>query len=203
MPLPFRRYRSDDPRWIRPAGGWPRPVTGQGRKPPQRRHQRRREPLIGVAALALLVAVASCTGADAVRAPGPATAVAAGQASSAGIPADDENAIRSALDRLNATAGGPVADQQKVLAELVDPGSVTVLRRCPPTTATLRFEPVYPALRSAPGWRPNSGALSGTVYALPVLIRIYTGNRITGTDLTTLHLGVANGEASLTALCVS
>ena len=48
-----------------------------------------------------------------------------------------------------------------------------------------------PGLRPAPGWTPQTGALSGTVYALPTLIRIYTGDRITGTDLTTLHLGVA------------
>ena len=95
-----------------------------------------------------------------------------------------------------------MANQQKVLAELVDPGSATVLGKCPPTTATLRFEPVYAALRGAPEWRPASGALSGTVYALPALIRIYTGDRVTGTDLTTLHLGVRDGEASLTALCV-
>ena len=37
------------------------------------------------------------------------------------------------------------------------------------------------------------GSLTGTVYALPTLIRIYTGDRITGTDLTTLHLGVQAG----------
>jgi len=40
------------------------------------------------------------------------------------------------------------------------------------------------------------------VYALPTLIRIYTGDRITGTDLTPLHLGVTGGDAYLHSLCL-
>ena len=119
------------------------------------------------------------------------------------VPAADEQAIRATVERVNATAGGSVADQQKVLAQVVDSGAAAALRRCPPTTATLRFEPVYQGLRGTPDWRPDTGSLSGTVYALPTLIRIYTGDRITGTDLTTLHLGVRGDVALLTALCVS
>ena len=148
--------------------------------------------LRGAAVLGTLVMTASCTGTQAL----PSTLAST-------VPAADEQAIRATLQRVNATAGGPVSNQQQVLADLVDPGSAAALHRCPRTTATLRFEPVYQGLRSAPDWRPAAGSLTGTVYALPALIRIYTGDRVTGTDLTTLHLAVQGGEASLTALCVS
>jgi hypothetical protein len=121
---------------------------------------------------------------------------------STAVPADDEQAISRTIEKFNDAAAGPAADQQAVLTELVDPALVVDLDRCPPVTATLRFEPIYPALRPAPEWAPTSGVLGGTVYALPTLIRIYTGDRITGTDLTTLHLGVVGGEAYLTSLCL-
>ncbi len=155
------------------------------------------------AAAVLSALMTACTG----SAPAPDGAVEqpgmAATATPPTVPAADERAIRATVDRINAAAAGPVADQQKVLADVVDPGSAAELVHCPPTTATVRLEPVYPGLRGTPDWRPRTGSLSGTLYALPVLIRIYTGDRITGTDLTTLHLGVLKHEASLTALCVS
>ena len=73
---------------------------------------------------------------------------------------------------------------------------------CPSAPTTLRFEPVYAGLRPTPAWSSPHGVPAGTVYALPVLIRIYTGDRITGTDLATLRLGVRGHEASITPLCV-
>ena len=114
----------------------------------------------------------------------------------------DEQAIRSAIDAVNATAGGTVAGQQAALAEVVDPALSDAFRHCPPASTTLRFEPVYAGLRATPDWTGADGTPAGTLYALPVLIRIYTGDRITGTDLTTLHLGVHDGAASITPLCV-
>ena len=114
----------------------------------------------------------------------------------------DEQAIRSAIDAVNATAGGSVAGQQDVLATIVDPALSDAFRHCPPASTTLRFEPVYAGLRATPDWTGADGTPAGTLYALPVLIRIYTGDRITGTDLTTLHLGVHDGAASITSLCV-
>ena len=114
----------------------------------------------------------------------------------------DEQAIRSAIDAVNATAGGSVAGQQAVLATIVDPALSDAFRHCSPASTTLRFEPVYGALRATPDWAGADGTPAGTLYALPVLIRIYTGDRITGTDLTTLHLGVHDGAASITPLCV-
>ena len=82
-----------------------------------------------------------------------------------------------------------MAGQQAVAAPAGRAGTGSALDDCPPATTTLRFEPVYPGLRPRRAGPAAAGSLTGTVYALPTLIRIYTGDRITGTDLTTLHLG--------------
>lgn len=111
--------------------------------------------------------------------------------------------IRQAINSFDAAAGGPVGAQQTVLLSLVSPGQTTVQRHCPVATSTITFDPVYARLAPAPTWRPGSGTLPGTVYALPTLIRIYTGNRITGTDLTDLHVAIADGRARLPALCLT
>jgi hypothetical protein len=125
-----------------------------------------------------------------------------GSGTIAAVPPGDSAAIRHAIDAINADAGGPVSVQRAVLAHLVSPALAAALRNCPPATTTLRFEPVYAGLRPTPAWSSPHGVPAGTVYALPVLIRIYTGDRITGTDLATLHLGVRGHEASITPLCV-
>lgn len=110
--------------------------------------------------------------------------------------------VQRAVDSFNAGAGGPVSGQQTALAAVLDSGQRSVQSKCATATTTLRFEPVYGRLAAAPGWRPAAGTLSGTVYAVPTLIRIYTGNRITGTDLTDLHVAVQGGRAALPALCL-
>jgi hypothetical protein len=110
--------------------------------------------------------------------------------------------VQRAVDSFNAGAGGPVSGQQTALAALLDSGQRSVQSACSAATTTLRFEPVYGRLAAAPGWRPGKGTLSGTVYAVPTLIRIYLGNRITGTDLTDLHVSVHAGRAWLPALCL-
>lgn len=188
-----------------------RPVRNRGSAPPTslppagtaRRSAALLATMIWLAVLAALTTITACTGTEVPQA-GPAQRAAGDPGGwPAAIPAADEQAISATLDRINATAGGAVARQQAVLAAVVDPGSAPTLHRCPPTTSTLRFEPVYSGLRPTPDWRPEAGALSGTRYALPVLIRTYTGDRMTGTDLTTLHLGVQGGAAWLTALCVN
>lgn len=155
--------------------------------------------LLTASLLTVVLPLAACTGT-----PPSAAAVAELIRSSTGaIPTDDEQAIRTIIDRLNNTAGGAVPDQQGALAAVVEPGSAGALDDCRAATTTLRFLPVYSALRPSPEWTPRKGGLTGTVYALPTLIRIYTGERVTATDLTTLHLGVVAGEAFLTPLCVS
>ena len=118
------------------------------------------------------------------------------------VPAADEQAIRGTIEAMNSAAADGVAGQQAALAALVEPALAKALDDCAPATTTLRFEPIYGGLRTAAGWAGSGGSLAGTVYALPTLIRIYTGDRITGTDLATLHLGVQAGEAYLTPLCV-
>ena len=136
----------------------------------------------------LLVTCAGCTN---VNPQAPAAA---------GIPLEDLQAVRSTVQKLNSTSAGPVAVQQAVLRELVDPSTLTALADCPPATTTVRFEPVYPGLRPIADTGADDPA--STRYALPALIRVYTGNRITGTDLTTLQLDVRQNATFITPICV-
>ena len=175
--------------------------TELGRSGPQRTRSRR----VVSAAAAVGVAVAlvsACTAGTSLPSPSPAPSTTGAPPTPPGGPQKDEQAIRSAIDTINATAGGSVAGQQAVLADIVDPALSDAFRHCSPATTTLRFEPVYTGLRATPDWTGADGTPAGTLYALPVLIRIYTGDRITGTDLTTLHVGVHDGAASITPLCV-
>ncbi len=113
----------------------------------------------------------------------------------------DEAAIRATIEEFNSTAGGPVQAQQAALAAVVDPQQHPA-EPCPAATRTIRFEPVYQALRAAPGWLSAGRVPAGVVYALPTLIRTYSADRSTGTDLATLHLNVVAGTAYLTPLCI-
>jgi hypothetical protein len=140
------------------------------------------------------------------------------------LPPADLAAIRGVIDRINATAGGPVADQRTALEDLVVADQAAKQRSCPPASGTISFEPAYPSVRRASvasggGAVAASGGLAsgpstagtaespngddGTEYLLPAFITIYSGSRITGTDLTTLHLWVQGGVARTAALCVS
>jgi hypothetical protein len=150
-------------------------------------------------AIALLV---GCT-ASAPDDPVPSGSGAEQAGASAPPDPSTEGVIRSVVDGLNATAGGPADDQQAALRRAVDPAFVAQLDRCPPARNTLRFEPVYSALRPDPDWRGPSGTPEGIVYALPTLIRIFTGDRITGTDLGTIFVGVRDGRALLAPVCVA
>jgi hypothetical protein len=116
---------------------------------------------------------------------------------------DAMTAVVTTIDAFNTTAGGPVAGQQAALDQLVSSGQSAVQSRCPPAKNTITFEPVYARLAPAPDWKPSSGTLPGAVYSLPTLIRVYTGDRITSTDLTDLHLSVEGGKGWLPALCLS
>jgi len=127
--------------------------------------------------------------------------VAAGCAvASPNAPAAD--LVHQAIDSFNAGAGGPVTAQQSVLRQVVSSGQLGVQNRCPTPAVTIELEPVYARLTAAPDWRPASGTLPGVVYALPTLIRVYTGDRITGTDLTDLHLAIDGGRITFSALCL-
>ena len=118
------------------------------------------------------------------------------------VPSDVQTVVHRAIDRFNATAGGPIAAQQAELAGAVAPAQRSAQLSCPAPTGTIALDPVYDRLAAAPRWKPSSGVLPGTLYALPTLIRIYTGNRLTATDLTELHLSVTAGRVEFAALCV-
>jgi hypothetical protein len=139
-----------------------------------------------VAVLALLVLAAACA-----RPSAPA-----GQD-------DAVTVVQQTIEQFNATAGGPTSAQQAQLATLVSVGQSSVQSRCPSASSTISFEPVYARLAPAPGWKPTSGTLPGAVYSLPTLIRVYTGDRITSTDLTDLHVAIQDGKGWLPALCLS
>lgn len=190
----------------------------------QRRPARRARLLRG----ALIVAVAAvgataCQSADATAPGAPGDVVAAPSA-----PQADVDAIRTTIDAVNATAGGAVADQQAQLVALVDPARRDEVRRCPAATTTVRLEPVDQGLRELPAGSPattptdsrstvrasdtattdaTTTVAGARTYALPTLIRIFSGDRLVGTDLTTLQLIVRpvdnDTEAYLTPFCVN
>ncbi len=140
-----------------------------------------------VASLGLVLLIAGCAR--------PAAAVVA--------PESATTAVQQTIERFNATAGGPVATQEARLASLVSVGQASVQSRCPPAHSTISFEPVYARLTASPEWTPTSGTLPGAVYSLPTLIRVYTGDRITSTDLTDLHVSIQGERSWLPALCLS
>ncbi len=187
------------------------PRIGRGGKRGAGRRARCNGPAGAAAAVTMALVLIGCTatnttgmvttsvtsGVERPRPPGSfATSTTAGAPAAIGI-------IRSTIDAVNAAAGGTVARQQDLLRSLVDPGQSGEQRRCAAATTTISFEPVYSRLAPSPSWQPDTGTVGGTVYSLPTLIRIYTGSRITGTDLADLHLSVDAGRARLAALCVS
>lgn len=109
-------------------------------------------------------------------------------------------AVRALLDEVTAAAGS-VPAQQAVLAAAVDPADG--LAGCAPATTTVRLEPVWAAVRPAPDWTPATGRPPvGVVYAVPTVLRILSDGVVTGTDLATLHVGVADGTARLAPFCL-
>lgn len=105
-------------------------------------------------------------------------------------------AIRATIDEINATAGGPVTAQRAVLQARVTVAQSADQLACPTAANTLSFEPAYGDLRPAPD-DPDGG------FVLPAYITIYTGDRIIGSDLTSLHLWIVDGRARTAALCVA
>ena len=155
---------------------------------------------VGMLALGL-TACASATSASSAMVssspPLPSATVVSSAASSAALPL-----VQAAITRFNQTAGGSVDDQQSVLRTLIASGQSAEQKACPTATTTIELEPVYARLAATPEWHPASGALAGTVYELPTLIRIYTGDRITGTDLADLHVTVDGGQVKFPAICL-
>lgn len=191
-------------------------MTGRtsGRRPRRRATRPRTRipgPLQVVIIVATLVAAAAC---QATSPPETATAPPTATATTTLGAQADIDAIRATVDAVNVTAGGPVADQQAQLLAHVDPARRDEVRRCPAATTTIRLEPVDQGLRALPEPSADAAAAAGTPsdgtttsYALPTLIRIFSGDRLIGTDLTTLKLVVRDtntgDEAYLTPFCVN
>ena len=100
--------------------------------------------------------------------------------------------------------------QRRILERLALPTAADQQRACPAATTTIRIAPVYSDLRPPPDDPPpaapgggTSAAASGTPYLLPALITVFTGDRITGADVVTLHVAVLDGAGRTTALCVA
>jgi hypothetical protein len=141
--------------------------------------------LAAIVALATAMALAGCTASTSSHSTPTTTAAASDPVAL--------NEIQSTIDAINATARGPVGAQRAVLQSLATPDQRADQRACPTATTTLAFDPAYRGLRQT-----GSGE-----YLLPVYITIYTGDRISGSDLATLHLRLMGGAARTSALCVS
>ncbi len=134
----------------------------------------------------------------------------------AAVPRSAIDAVHATLAAVNAAAGGPAAAQQAALIAHIDPARRDEARNCPVATTTVRLEPVDAGLRALPeaavaesgtAGASDSGSAPAAAYALPTLIRSFAGDRLVGTDLTTLRLIVretdTGDEAYLTPFCVN
>lgn len=203
----------------------------------------RRRPFGTVFVVGALAAgcLAACTGSDPDSGGGSAGAAGsvsadgagaggAGPASSAS-PAEDLDAIRATVDRINQGAGGPVEAQQALLAQAVNPPVDPAVSppaeppvdpqldpqvdpsvdppvdtqgppaTCPAATTTVALEPAYRELTARADLAP-AGAEQGQTYLLPAVVRVYVADRRTTTDLTLLRFTVAGGIARMAQVCV-
>lgn len=102
-------------------------------------------------------------------------------------------AARRVFEQVNAEAGAAPARQRSVLERVVDPAQRTNQRECAAAVTTVRLIPAWSQVRRAP-----DGHL-----IVPSLVRIFTGTRITGTDVAIIDVTISAGQAGLPALCVS
>lgn len=130
---------------------------------------------------------AGCTGAAGDSGPAP-------QAGETTVEAAETEALRAAVDAINAAAQSP-EQQREVLDRLAADPSATEQRQCAPATTTVTLEPAWSQLRTLPG--------EPVRYALPTLLRVHAGGRVTGTDLTVLVMQVVDGRGRTSALCVA
>lgn len=156
---------------------------------------------VTVAALVLIAGCSNSGGSSAVLNPrldpgGWSAAAATAHPSVGPLPAGDTELIHRTIDAINAAAGRRPAEQRTVLQRVVDPARADEQRQCRPAATTVWFEPAWPDLRAEPGAAAHR-------YVLPTRIRIFTADRITGTDVTALTVTISEGAAHLPPLCVS
>ncbi len=161
-------------------------------------------PVLGAVTVAVLVLIAGCSASGdsstmlnpRLNSRGWSAAAATARPSVDPIPAGDAELIHRTIDAINAAAGRQPAEQRSVLQQVVDPTRADEQRQCRPAVTTVRFEPAWPDLRPQPG-------ATARRYVLPTRIRIFTADRIIGTDVTALIVSISDGTAHLPPLCVS
>ena len=127
---------------------------------------------------------------------GPSTGVAGPTPATSGVLRPDPAALASAravFAQVNAQAGASPARQRSVLERVVDPAQHANQRGCAAAVTTVRLVPAWSAVRVA-----ADGHL-----IIPSLVRVFTGTRITGTDVAIIDVAITAGQAGLPALCVS
>ena len=97
--------------------------------------------------------------------------------------------------RRDQRGGAKPGEQREVLDRLAAGQYASEQSRCAPATTTVSLEPAWSRLRTLPGQPVR--------YALPTLLRVHEGGRITGTDLTVLVMQVVDGNGRTSALCVA
>ena len=127
---------------------------------------------------------------------GPSTGATGPGPTTSGVLRPDPAALaaaRQVFDQVNAEAGGSPARQRSVLERVVDPAQEANQRGCAAAVTTVRLVPAWSAVRVA-----SDGHL-----IVPSLVRVFTGTRITGTDVSIIDVTITAGQAGLPALCVS
>lgn len=110
--------------------------------------------------------------------------------------------IRAAIAVVNAASASP-ADQRAALASVTYPAGRPALDRCPDTARTVRMEPVLSEVTAAPDFTDADGHTPpGTVLAVPALVRVHADGALATTEVTLLYLGVADGRALFSPLCL-
>jgi hypothetical protein len=148
--------------------------------------------LVVVAAVLLLGKGDDRTPTDA----GPSTGAAGPTPATSGAHPPDPAALaaaRAVFAQVNAEAGAAPARQRTVLERVVDPAQQADQRGCAAAVTTVRLIPAWSAVRVA-----ADGHL-----IVPSLVRVFTGTRITGTDVAIIDVTITAGQAGLPALCVS
>lgn len=193
----------DDDAW-RPE--WdPQRVTDAGPSDVPDRRPGRRGPsptgiVSGLLVLALVVVAAVLllgTGDDGTSTDGgPSTGATEPGPATSGVLRPDPAALaaaRQVFDQVNAEAGASPARQRSVLERVVDPAQEANQRGCAAAVTTVRLVPAWSAVRVA-----ADGHL-----IVPSLVRVFTGTRITATDVAIIDVTITAGQAGLPALCVS
>jgi hypothetical protein len=125
------------------------------------------------------------------------------------VPAGDLAAIEATIATINAAGKSGVSAQRTALEHTVHPDRAADQAACRPASITVQIDAVLAELRPDPSWKPmpsgvgsgSAAAEPGTVYRVPALLEVFTDGLRSATDMTLLHLAVADGRAFTFPLC--